>query len=144
MLPARKNYDQNWLPDFFNDFFDTDWISRTNGTAPAINVIEEENGYRLEAAVPGMKKEDFNIQLSEDNMLVISMEHKSTDEEKKEEKKYLRREFSYSKFEEKLYLPEDVDKEKITASCTDGVLTIEIPKMSLEQKKKACKMIEIK
>lgn len=144
MLPARKNYDQNWLPNLFNDFFDTDWIPRSNGTAPAINVIEEENGYRLEAAVPGMRKEDFNIQLSEDNMLVISMEHKEDKKEKKEEKKYLRREFSYSKYEEKLYLPEDVDKEKITATCNEGVLTIEIPRISQEEIKKSCKTIEIK
>lgn len=144
MLPARKNYDQNWLPNFFNDFFDNDWMAKNNGTSPAINVVEEDSLYRVEAAVPGMKKEDFNVQLTDDNVLVISMEHKTSKEEKKEERKYLRREFSYSKFEESLVLPDDVEKDSISATCRDGVLTIEIPKMTKEEKQKACKMIEIR
>ena len=144
MFNNLKMEDLIMLPSLFNDFFNNDWISRSNGTSPAINVVEEDHLYRVEAAVPGMKKEDFNVQLTDDNMLVISMEHKQTKEEKKDEKKYLRREFSYSKFEERLALPEDVEKEKITATCNDGVLTIEIPKMTKEEKQKACKMIEIK
>lgn len=142
MLPARKNYSQEWLPNFFNDFFDNDWLSaRTNGTAPAINVLEEEKLYKVEAAVPGMRKEDFNIRLTDDNLLVISMEKKEDKEEK--EKKYLRREFSYTKFEQSLILPEDVEKDRISASVNDGILTIELPKMTPEEKKQACKVIEI-
>ena len=60
MVPSRR-MSQNWLPDFFNDFFDTDWMVKTNATAPAINVLENENGYELELAAPGMKKEDFTV-----------------------------------------------------------------------------------
>ena len=142
MMPTRRNYNQNWLPSIFNDFFDNDWMERANATAPAINVIENENNYKIEVAAPGMTKDDFNIHLTEDNQLDISMEKKN--EVKDEKKKYLRREFSYSKFELCMILPEDVDKEKISASVDNCVLNIELPKMTQEEKKQANKVIEIK
>ena len=81
MMPVRRT--QNWLPSIFNDFFDNDWMVKANATAPAINVIESATDYKVEVAAPGMKKEDFNIHVNEDNDLVISMEKK---EEKKDEK----------------------------------------------------------
>ncbi len=74
MMPVRKYNNQNWLPSIFNDFFDNDWMVRTNATAPAINVSESDKDYKVEVAAPGMTKEDFNIHLSEDNELVITME----------------------------------------------------------------------
>ena len=126
MTPIRKYNNQNWIPSIFNDFFDNDWMVKANATAPAINVIESDKDYKVEVAAPGMTKEDFNIHLSEDNELVISMEKKNeTKEEDKGNKKYLRREFSYSKFQQALILPDDVEKDKINANVTDGVLTIE-------------------
>ena len=144
MMPIRKYYNQNWLPSIFNDFFDNDWMEKTNATAPAINVVESDKDYKVEVAAPGMTKDDFNIHLGEDNELVISMEKKVENEEKdKENKKYLRREFSYTKFNQSLYLPENVDKEKISASVTDGVLTINLPKYSPEEKAKVKRVIEI-
>ena len=138
----RKYNNQNWLPSIFNDFFDNDWMVRTNATAPAINVIENENDYKVEVAAPGMTKEDFNVHLGEDNELVITMEKKN---ETKDEgnKKYLRREFSYSKFEQAFVLPDDVEKDKISANVTDGVLTIELPKRTPEEKAKVNRVIEI-
>ena len=124
-MPIRKYYNQNWLPSIFNDFFDNDWMEKANATAPAINVIESEKNYKVEVAAPGMTKDDFNIHLGDDNELVISMEKKVENEDKnKEDKKYLRREFSYTKFQQSLYLPDNVDKEKISANVSDGVLTI--------------------
>ena len=148
MMPIRKYNNQNWLPsifnDFFNDFFDNDWMVKANATAPAINVIENEKDYKVEVAAPGMTKEDFNIHLGEDNELVITMEKKNeTKEEDKENKKYLRREFSYSKFQQAFVLPEDVEKDKISANVTDGVLTIELPKRTPEEKAKINRVIEI-
>ena len=96
MVPMmRKN--QSWLPDIFNDFFDTEWMEKTNATAPAINVVEHDNGYAVEVAAPGMTKEDFNVHLDEENNLVISMEKKiENKDENKKKGHYLRREFSYS------------------------------------------------
>lgn len=140
----RKYNNQNWLPSMFNDFFDNDWMLKANATAPAINVIESDNDYKVEVAAPGMTKEDFNIHLSEDNELVISMEKKSENkEEDKTNRKYLRREFSYSRFQQALILPDDVEKERISANVTDGVLTIELPKRTPEEKQKANRVIEI-
>lgn len=143
MMPSKRMYnnDQNWLPTFFNDFFDNDWMMKTNATAPAINVVESDKDYKVEVAAPGMKKEDFNIHLSDNNELVITMERKN--ENKEEHKKYLRREFAYSKFQQSFVLPDDVEKEKINASVTDGILTIDLPKHAPEEKAKVNRVIEI-
>lgn len=144
MIPVRKYNNQNWLPSIFNDFFDNNWMVKTNAIAPAINVIESEKEYKVEVAAPGMTKDDFNIHLSEDNELVITMEKKNENqEEDKENKKYLRREFSYTKFQQALILPEDVEKDNISASVSEGVLTITLPKRQPEEKAKVSRQIEI-
>ncbi len=130
MMPIRRNYNQNWLPSIFNDFFDNDWMAKSNTTAPAINVIENDEDYKIEVAAPGMTKEDFNIHLADDNLLVITMEKKNDLKEEDKKRKYLRREFSYSKFEQSMVLPEDVEKDKISASVNDGVLIIDLPKLA--------------
>ena len=135
MTPVRRT--QNWLPSIFNDFFDNDWMVKANATAPAINVFETEKEYRVELAAPGMTKEDFNVHIDEDNNLVITMEKKNENENKgenKQEGRYLRREFSYSRFQQTMILPDDVDKEKISAHVENGVLNIELPKFTEEAK----------
>ena len=142
MTPTRKYYKHHWLPSIFNDFFENNSMEKANATAPAINVVESDKDYKVEVAVPGMTKEDFNIHLGDENELVISME-KKVENEDKENKKYLRREFSYTKFQQSLYLPDNVDKEKITANVANGVLTIELPKYSQEEKAKINRVIEI-
>ena len=143
-MPTKRNYNQEWLPSIFNDFFDNDWMAKANATAPAINVIESDKDYKVEVAAPGMTKDDFNIHLSEDNELVITMEKKNEKkEEDKENKKYLRREFSYSKFQQSLVLPDDVEKDKIGATVNNGVLTIDLPKRQPEEKAKVNRSIEI-
>jgi HSP20 family protein len=137
----RRN--QNWLPDVFSDLFSNDWMLRANATAPAINVIESESDYRIEVAAPGMTKGDFSVRIDDDNNLVISMEKKVENSEKNENAIYLRREFSYSKFEQKMILPKNADKEKISAKMVHGVLDVSIPKMNEEALKKNMKVIEI-
>ena len=143
MMPTKRMYnnDQNWLPTFFNDFFDNDWMMKTKATAPAINVVESDKDYKVEVAAPGMKKEDFNIHLGDNNELIITMEQKN--ENKEEHKKYLRREFAYSKFQQSFVLPDNIEKEKISASVNDGILTIELPKQAPEEKAKVNRVIEI-
>ena len=142
MMPVRRS--QNWLPDVFNDLFDTNWMVKTNATAPAINVIETEKEYKVEVAAPGMTKEDFNIKIDEDNQLVVTMEKKQEYKEENKESRYLRREFSYTKFQQTMLLPDNVEKGMIEASVENGVLTVNIPKMSPEKEKKAERLIEIK
>ena len=152
-----RRYHQSWLPVMFDDFFDNEWMKKANATAPAINVIENETEYKVEVAAPGMNKEDFNVHVDENGNLVIAMEKKCECKEKEECKdkdkeckekdkksRYLRREFSYTKFQQTLILPEDVMKENIEASMCDGVLCIELPRKAPQPKEKITKVIEIK
>ena len=70
MTPARTN--QNWLPSIFNEFLDNNWLAeRRNATAPAVNIIEDEDEYKVEVAAPGMTREDFKVHINEDNELII-------------------------------------------------------------------------
>ncbi|MBQ6301626.1 MAG: Hsp20/alpha crystallin family protein [Bacteroidales bacterium] len=150
MLPVSRKYNQNWIPELFNDFFTDDWVDRTGNSTPAINVIENEHGFELELAAPGMTKEDFKVSLDEEGDLVINMEKKEENKENKENKegkrhgRYLRREFSYAKFQQTMILPEDADKENISASVENGVLKVNIPKLEVKEIPQTRKMIEIK
>ena len=134
----------SWLPDIFNDFFDNSWMERPTYTAPAINVIETEKEYEVELAAPGLDKEDFRVHVDTDNNLHIEMEKKAETKEGKKHGKFLRREFSYEKFQQTLLLPDDVDAEKIEAKVEKGVLMVTLPKKENIQKTDAVKQIAIK
>ena len=140
MLPVmRKN---SWLPEVFDDFLTNGLMQRTNATAPAINVMENETQYIVELAAPGLRKEDFQVHVNEDGNLTIKMEQKNEVKEGNEKTHYLRREFSYSKYEQTLLLPEDVDREGIAARVNDGVLRVDLPKVKKEEQK-LFRLIEI-
>jgi len=124
MVPVKTN--SNWLP------------------STAINVIENDKDYKVEMAAPGMTKDDFKVNVDENNNLTICMEKKEEKKEEKKDKKYLRREFSYSKFQQTILLPENVEKDKISAKVEHGILSIEIPKVKEEEKQKTSKAIEVK
>jgi HSP20 family protein len=140
MTPMMRT--NNWIPAVFNDFFDTDYMPRANSTAPAINVKETDKAYVVELAAPGMKKEDFNVHINDEGNLIVKMEKKQENKEEDKSARYLRREFSYSKFEQTLLLPDDVKKEDITAKVEHGVLTVELPKV-VEEKVKVSRQIDI-
>ena len=74
MVPVKTN--SNWLPSIFNDFFENEWLAKTGVTAPAINVIENDKDYKVEMAAPGMTKDDFKVNVDENNNLTICMEKK--------------------------------------------------------------------
>ena len=95
----------NWLDNDFDDMLNTSWMPRMNVTAPAINVKENDKAYEVELAAPGTTKDDFKVSVDKDGCLNIKLEHK--DEKKDENKKehYLRREFSYSNYEQALTRP---------------------------------------
>ena len=133
-------YRNSWLPEVFNDFFYNNNMPKANATAPAINVLESDKDYTVELAAPGLCRDDFEVNIDNDGDLTIKMEKKVSEKEQKAH--YLRREFAYSKYEQTLILPEDVDKEKIDAKMSDGVLNITLPK--LEQKtQKIARQIEV-
>ena len=139
-----RRTNDSWLPDIFNDFFDNSWMERPTYTAPAINVMETEKEYDVELAAPGLDKEDFKVHVDEDNNLHIEMEKKSENKEEKKNGRYLRREFSYEKFQQTLLLPDDVDADKIEAKVEKGVLNVRLPKKEKIQKTEAIKHIAIK
>lgn len=141
MLPVISR--NNWMPEVFNDFFDTDFMTRTKATAPAINVKETEKDYTVEVAAPGMTKDDFNVNIDKDGNLHIHMEAHTEKKEEDKKSHYLRREFAYSKFEQTLLLPDDVEKEAIAARVNDGVLTVTLPKMA-KSECPAARQIEVK
>ena len=140
MTPMMRT--NNWIPAVFNDLFNIDFMPKMSATAPAINVKESATGYTVELAAPGMKKEDFNVHINDEGNLIIKMEQKQEKKEEDKSVRYLRREFSYSKFEQTLILPDDVDKEKISAKVEHGVLTVELPKL-VEEKVKVSRQINI-
>lgn len=142
MAIARRN-SETWLPDIFNDFFDTNWMSRTNATAPAINVLEHDDKYEIELAAPGLTKDDFKVSLDADGNLSINMEKKQEENGEKKHGHYLRREFSYSQYQQIMTLPEDADREHIEAKVENGVLTVYIPKFVRKQQE-AHRLIEVK
>ena len=132
----------NWIPAVFNDLFNTEFLPKTNCTAPAINVKESDKAYIVERAAPGMKKEDFNVHINDEGNLVVKMESKTEKKDEDKNTRYLRREFSYSKFEQTLILPDDVKRDAISAKVEHGVLTVELPKI-VEEKVKVSRQIDI-
>ena len=126
-------YRDSWLPEVFNDFLNTTNMPKTNATAPAINVQETETDYTVEVAAPGLSKDDFEVNINNDGDLTIKMEKKS--DEKEQKAHYLRREFAYSKYEQTLILPDDVEKEHIAARVVNGVLTVTLPKIKVDVQK---------
>lgn len=143
-IVPKPYHTQNWLPNAFCDFFDIDHFFRSGITSPAVNVLESDAAYSVEVAAPGMNKDDFKICLDENGDLVISMEKqtKTADEDEKA-RRYLRREFTYTKFKQTLSLPEGVERDRISASVNDGILTITLPKQTEEEKQKASRFIEV-
>lgn len=148
MLPARRFNSQFGLTDFFNDLFDNRSIDRVGISTPAINVMETDKEYKLELAAPGMCKDDFKIHINKEGNLVIEMEKKNCGckgkEEDKKECKFLRKEFSYSKFSQTLLLPDNIDKEAIDAEVTNGILRVRIPKVDKPHPEDEIKKIEVK
>ena len=146
MMPVRRT--QGWLPGILDDFFGNEWVDKTSSTAPAVNVIETDKEYKVDIAAPGLTRDDFKIDINEDNELTVSMEKKveKNEESEKEGKKhtYLRREFSYSSFRQRMILPDNVNVDNIDAKMENGVLTIDIPKKTEEEKRKNMRQIDIK
>ena len=142
MLPTIKRQ-SNWLPSIFNDFFTEDWFPMRTATMPAINVKETDKAYYIEMAVPGMTKEDFHVHLNDKDQLVISVEKKQTNNDEDKSSKYLRKEFTYTHFEQALQLSENIDRDAITAKVCHGVLKIELPKLVNVPSKEPARVIEI-
>lgn len=127
LFPVLQN---NWLDNAFDDFFDTRALSRMNATAPAVNVKESDKAYTMEVAVPGIKKEFCRVTVNNDGDLELAIENKFEHKEENKNEHFLRREFSYGNYQQTYTLPENVDKDSISAKVENGVLTITMPKLA--------------
>jgi HSP20 family protein len=141
----NKSSIQRWNNPFDrllrNDFMDL-WNQDVTETIPSINITEEKNNYVVEMAAPGLKKEDFNINVEKD-LITISCEKESetTSEDGKDRNgNYTRREYNYSSFSRSFTLPDNADGQKIKAKYTDGILRLEIAKNEESQKPKTQKI----
>ena len=149
MIPVIYKNHNNWLSSVFGDFFDDNGLNINKLTScrnPAVNVIENEKAYRIEIAAPGMSREDFKISVI-NHYLDISMESKkeTKDEQKdKDDEKYIRKEFSYTRFDQRIQLPEHIIENEIEAKMKHGVLRITLPKDPAEPQPLQHKQIEIK
>lgn len=147
MTLVRKNQSER-IPGFFDSYLLKNLMEWPESNAykmaitrPAVNIKENEKGFEVELAAPGLHKNDFSIVIDK-NVLTISAAQQAQKEEKKEEEKYTVREFSFQSFERSFSLPENgIDEEKVEASYENGVLHLLLPKK--EEKKPKVKQIKI-
>lgn len=136
LAPSRMS---GFFDDFFNrnitDFFGSDFAVQS----PSINIVENEESFRIEVAAPGLTKSDFNISVESG---LLKIEAKKEHKEEVKEDKFVRREFNFSSFTRSFQLPDTVDADNINANYEQGVLILTLPKLE-EAKAKLVKVIEI-
>lgn len=135
------------FPSMFDDFFKpwNEWAGNNffsrELTIPAVNITDEKDDYKVMLAAPGLKKEDFNIDI-DGNLLTISCEKEESKEEQKAN--HTRREYNYSSFSRSFTIPEEVKQDKIEANYKDGVLHLVLPKKEEAKKAALTRHIDIK
>jgi HSP20 family protein len=146
-LIKRNNSVPAWT-NLFDDFLNRNWydweshnFSKTNTTLPSVNIKENEEGFLVEMAAPGMEKEDFKVEVN-NGYLTISSEKQQENKTEDKKERYTKQEFSYESFSRLFTLPTSADSEKIAARYEKGILTVAIPKRE-EAKPKPLKQIEI-
>lgn len=141
-LVKKNGQSASSMPSLLNDFFADDFFRlpfmqwRSDGlTLPSVNIKETPDAYQIQMAAPGMKRDDFKVEL-DNNILSISSQRQDQNEENDKDGTFRRREFSYQAFERKFTLPESqVEGENIQARYVDGILLINIPKSEGARKK---------
>ena len=117
-----------WLRDFFDvENVFGDWSGSGGKAFPAVNISEDDKSFCVDVVAPGLKKEDFKVNI-EDDVLTISAETKSETSDEDKNKQYSRREYSYSSFTRSFRLPENAKDDEVSASYNDGILKLKIPK----------------
>lgn len=138
MLVTRRN--QDFMPTLFNELMN--WNDTTYST-PRMNIMETKDNYKLELCIPGLTKDDVKLSIDQEGNLVVEMTKETKHEEKNNDVRYLRHEFSVEHFRQTVMLPEDIHKEQISAKVENGILDIVIPKVTMDEKKQAVQTIEI-
>lgn len=142
-LKMLTKYNKCYVPenrdDFFNDMVSRRYYGRGYASAPAVNIIEEKDGFRIDVAAAGLSKDDFKIDLDND---ILTVSSKGNEEDKGEANLYTRREFNFTSFSRSFRLDDSIDQEGIKASHAEGILKIHLPKKE-EAVAKGPKTIEI-
>ncbi|MBQ6189246.1 MAG: Hsp20/alpha crystallin family protein [Bacteroidaceae bacterium] len=141
MLPVMLR--NSWFPTLFDEFLNSDVMPHNQVTAPAVNVKETPEAYVMEVAAPGIKKEYCRVHINDDGNLSIAIENKLEHKEEDKKHHYLRREFSFTNYQQNYTLPDNVDRDNIAASVENGILTVNLPKLKKEEAK-VSRQIEIK
>ena len=141
MLPVMLR--NSWFPTLFDEFLNSDVMPHNQVTAPAVNVKETPEAYVMEVAAPGIKKEYCRVHINDDGNLSIANENKLEHKEEDKKHHYLRREFSFTNYQQNYTLPDNVDRDNIAASVENGILTVNLPKLKKEEAK-VSRQIEIK
>lgn len=118
----NNNVFPSLINEFFNDDFGMNFLNRSH-SVPSVNSVENNDSFEIDLAVPGMKKEDFTIELN-DKVLVISSETSNSIENDK----MRLNEFNFSSFQRSFRVPDSVDQDKIKANYKNGILKIKLPK----------------
>ncbi len=130
--PSMSEVLDNMLDRNFNTGFE-----KNCGCVPATNILEKEKGFEIQLAVPGMKKDDFKLEMEED---VLSVIYEKKDEEKKDDGEYLQREFDMDEFTRSFSIPKTADVENIQARYEAGILYISVPKQDKARLSKEIKV----
>ena len=141
MLPVMLR--NSWFPTLFDEFLNSDVMPHNQVTAPAVNVKETPEAYVMEVAAPGIKKEYCRVHINDDGNLSIAIENKLDNKDEDKKHHYLRREFSFTNYQQNYMLPDNVDRDNIAASVENGILTVNLPKLKKEEAK-VSRQIEIK
>lgn len=136
----NRSYVPSYLDDIFSDQSFNSYFGTRNASTPAVNVIEDNDEFRIDVASPGLAKHDFKIDVNDD-LITISADKEIENEAS--DNKYMRREFNYSSFKRSFQLPDSVNQDKISANHADGILSVHLPKKE-EEVSKGPKTIEIK
>jgi HSP20 family protein len=116
------------------------WLSEFRASVPAVNIEEQDDNYLLTLAAPGMKKDDFRIDIEADQ-LTISSEKESEKEERG--KRFRRKEYAYSSFSRSFTIPAEVQAEKIDAHYADGILSLKMPKKEQARKQQTSRIVQV-
>ncbi len=135
----NKMYSPVYRDDFFNDLVPSKYYGKNYASTPAVNIMEEKDGYRIDVAAAGLSKKDFKINVEED---ILTVSANKEQEEKENDKHYTRREFNFTSFSRRFVLDERIDQEGIKAEHVDGILKIHLP-MKEESIKQGPKSIKI-
>jgi HSP20 family protein len=138
-MKGVTKYQRPSIFQLFDDaFFNDNWGAAPVLSTPSVNIKEGPESFVIEMAAPGLTREDFNIEI-ENDQLIVSASKESSSEETRE--KYSRREFNYASFTKKYHLDDTIDADKISASYDNGVLHLTLPKK--EEVKTEVRKIEI-